>query len=138
MIVLVLDAAWFGLAFWFFALVPTRAAAILVPRSARASSMFRTLAASVRFLGGMNLALAAFAVSILLARQLFPDPRQIVLFLAVFSFAHATQFLFNLPVLHARSDTAMWPVTRGPMLFIFVVDGTLAVANMACAFALAM
>lgn len=133
---LMLDVLWFGVAFWFFGLVPARAAALLVKRGERGLPMFRTLAASVRFLGGMNLALALFAALLVATRPLFPDPRQSALFFGVFAVAHATQFAFNLPVLARRSDSAMWPVTRGWMSFIFVVDGLHTILNAGLAFAL--
>ncbi|HEU4411340.1 MAG TPA: hypothetical protein VFS43_39175 [Polyangiaceae bacterium] len=137
-VVLALNALWFGAAFVYFGVVPARAAAILVPREARAAPLLRTLVTSVRFLGGMNLALAVFAASLLPAGALFPEPRQNALFCAIFGLAHATQVWFNVPVLLAgRRGDAPWPVTRGPMRFIFATDGALAAANVALAGVLA-
>lgn len=129
--ILVLNALWFGVAFWYFSLTPAKAAKILVTRSARNSPLFKTIAASVRFLGGMNAAFGAFAVLLLFNRPLFPEPKQWALFAAVFSLAHASQFAFNVPLALGGDGQAetLWPVLRGPMLFIFVVDGMLMVAN---------
>ena len=134
-VILVLNVLWFGAAFRYFSLTPNTAAKLLVPKSARESPLFPTIAASVRFLGGMNLAFAAFAVLIVLNRSLFPEPAQRALFAGVFSLAHASQFVSNLPVAlrGGRVGESLWPVLSGPMLFIFVVDITLMVANAALA-----
>jgi hypothetical protein len=130
-IVTVLNALWFGVAFQYFSLIPNTAAKILVPKSARDSPLFTTVSASVRFLGGMNFAFAAFAILLLLNASLFPEPKQLALFAAVFSLAHASQFAFNAPVAlgGGRQGESLWPVLSGPMLFIFVVDATLMAAN---------
>lgn len=130
-VIFVLNVLWFGAAFRYFSLTPNTAAKLLVPKSARESPLFSTVAASVRFLGGMNFAFAAFALLVLLNTSLFPDPTQRALFAGVFSLAHASQFVANLPVAlrGGRVGESLWPVLSGPMLFIFVVDFTLMVAN---------
>jgi hypothetical protein len=92
-VTLALNALWFGAGFRYFGLTPNTAAKLLVPESARESPLFPTIAASVRFLGGMNLAFAAFAVLVLLNSSLFPEPGQRALFAGVFSLAHASQFV---------------------------------------------
>ncbi len=134
-VILVLNVLWFGAAFRYFSLTPNTAAKLLVPKSARESPLFPTIAASVRLLGGMNLAFAAFAVLILLNGSLFPEPAQRALFAGVFSLAHASQFVSNLPAVlrGGRAGESLWPVLSGPMLFIFVVDIALMVANGALA-----
>ena len=134
-VILVLNTLWFGAAFRYFSLTPNTAAKLLVPKSARESPLFPTIAASVRFLGGMNFAFAALAVLVLLNSSLFPEPAQRALFAGVFSLAHASQFVANLPVAlrGGRVDESLWPVLCGPMLFIFIVDITLMVANAALA-----
>ncbi len=131
-LVLGLNAVWFGAAFRYFSLTPETATKVLVPKSARESPLFKTLSASLPFLGGMNLAFAVLAVLLLFNQALFPAGRQKALFAAVFALAHASQFTFNVPVAlrGGRQGEAFWPVLQGPMLFIFVVDGTLAVANL--------
>jgi len=90
-------------AFRYFSLTPQAAAKVLVPKSAREAPLFRTVGASLPFLGGMNLALA-----------------------------HGSQFVCNVPIAWrgGRQGEAFWPVLQGPMLFIFVVDGMLALANL--------
>ena len=130
-VVLVLNLLWFALAFRYFSLTPGAAAKLLVPKSARDSALFKTVAASVRFLGGMNLAFAALALLLLMNAPLFPEPRQMALFTSVFALAHASQFAGNLPVAlgGGRQGEALWPVLSGPMFFIFVVDFVLMVAN---------
>jgi hypothetical protein len=134
-VILVLNAVWFGAAFRYFSLTPNTAAKLLVPKSARGSPLFPTIAASVRFLGGMNLAFAAFALVVLLNGSLFPEPAQRALFAGVFSLAHASQFVCNLPVAirGGRVGESLWPVLSGPMLFIFITDIALMVANAALA-----
>ena len=129
--ILVLNALWFGAGFRFFSLTPQTAARLLVPRSARDTPAFVTLGAAVRFLGGMNFALAAFSVLLLFQLDLFPDPRQRALFAIVFALAHGSQFVYNVPVALAggRQEEAYWPVLQGTMLFIFVVDAALMLAN---------
>ena len=59
---------------------------------------------------------------------------QFALFL-FFAACHFSQFAYNLPVLMrgGRVGVAYWPVLRGPMLRIFVIDATLCVANLAVA-----
>ncbi|MDT3735394.1 MAG: hypothetical protein ROZ00_04115 [Denitratisoma sp.] len=126
-----LNALWFAAAFRYFSTQPDSAAKVLVPRHARDTPLFRTISASIRFLGGMNLALAGLALLILFNSSLFPDPRQNALFAFVFALAHGSQFYFNVPVARGggRQGDALWPVLSGPMLFIFVVDGALMALN---------
>jgi hypothetical protein len=129
-VVLVLNVLWFGAAFRYFSLTPNTAAKVLVAKPLRDSPLFATVAASVRFLGGMNFAFALLALLLLLNRSLFPDAAQLALFCAVFSVAHASQFAGNLPVAFSgKAELRVWPVLSGPMLFIFVVDFTLMMAN---------
>lgn len=131
-LLLVLNAVWFGAAFRYFGLTPQTAAKVLVPKSAREAPLFRTLAASLPFLGGMNLALAFLAVLLLFNLALFPEPGQRALFALTFGLAHGSQFACNVPIAWrgGRQGEAFWPVLQGPMLFIFVVDGMLALVNL--------
>jgi hypothetical protein len=134
-VVLLLNALWFGAGFRYFSLTPNTAARLLVPRSERESSLFPIIAASVRFLGGLNFAFAMFAVLLLLNDSLFPQPAQRALFATVFAVAHGSQFFSNLSVaLRGRKvGKSLWPVLSGPMLFIFVVDIMLMLVNTALA-----
>jgi hypothetical protein len=128
---MVLNITWFGVAFRYFGLTPNAAAKLLVPREERGVPMFFTLAASIRFLGGMNLAFAAFSLLVLMFQRLFPDARQLALFAAVLSLAHASQFACNVPMIaaHRRGQAGAWAVLGGPMSFIFAVDISLMIAN---------
>jgi len=130
-IVLVLNVLWFGAGFWQFFLRPDGAAKVLVPRSARSSPLFKTVSASIRFLGGMNLTFCVFAALLLANPTLFPDAGQLGLFAAIFSLAHGSQFYSNVPIAlgGGRQGESYWPVLRGPMLYIFVIDGALMLAN---------
>lgn len=131
-VVLVLNALWFSAAFRYFTLTPETAAKLLVPKSAREAPLFMTVAASLPFLGGMNLAFAVLAVLLLFNIALFPEAGQRAVLAFTFALAHASQFACNVPVAlrGGRHGEAFWPVLQGPMLFIFVVDGTLALANL--------
>ena len=63
---------------------------------------------------------------------------QLALFL-FFAACHFSQFAYNLPVLMrgGRIGVAYWPVLKGPMLRIFVIDAVLFVANLVVVFLLA-
>ena len=91
----------------------------------------RASGAWVRFLGGMNFALALFSLLILANLDLFPDAKQIALFCAVFAVAHVSQFYFNLPVAlgGGRKGESLWSVLSGPMRIIFVIDAMLMTVN---------
>jgi hypothetical protein len=137
-IIFALNAIWFGAAFKFFSINPQRAARLLVPAKVDALNpppLLPTLTASLRFLGGMNLALAVFAILLLLNQADFPHHRQVALFAAVFAVAHASQFAYNVPIAlqNYRGNADLWWVLKGRMLVIFTVDFLLMVANTAIA-----
>jgi hypothetical protein len=73
-----------------------------------------------------------------LAGSWFSEPRQLALFAAVFAIAHGGQFAANLPVAlgGGRQGESYWPVFKGPMLGIFVIDLALMLANTAIGVAL--
>ena len=138
-LVLLLNALWFGGAFIQFSIAQGNTLKILVPREERGNPIAPTLSASVAFLGGMNLPIGLLSVYLLLFRPPFvqaPDA-QLALFL-FFSACHFSQFAYNLPILlrGGRVGVAYWPVLKGPMLRIFVIDAALFVANLAVAFLL--
>jgi hypothetical protein len=140
--VLVLNILWFGAGAMYFGLKSTSATKLLVSREARQSPLFSTVAAAVRFLGGMNLAFAVLAGMLLFNRALFPEAMQVAVFTSVFALAHGTQFAANVPVALTRDSEdrdagPLWPVLSGPMLLIFVVDFALMAANGALAALLA-
>ena len=131
LVTLALNLLWFSAGFHYFSLKPSSAAKILVPKASRESPLFVTIAASVRFLGGMNFALALFSLLLLVNLDLFPEAKQIALLCSVFAVAHGSQFYFNLPVALSggRKGESLWPVLSGPMRIIFVVDAALMAAN---------
>lgn len=135
LILLVLNALWFGSAFWYFSIKSTSAAKVLVPPSARTSPLFPTIVATVKFLGGMNAAFALFSLLVIFSGEMFPQPLQKALFTLVFAVAHGSQFIYNVPIarMGGRQGESYWNVLSGPMLFIFVVDATLAAVNLAFA-----
>ena len=134
-VLLLLDVLWFGAGFVYFALVPRRAAKLVTSREQREGGLFDSLVASVRFLGGLNLAFAALALVVLVASSEFPNPIQRAILAGVLALAHGSQFAVNLPIAIAepRTGAVPWSVRRGPMLFIFVVDGALMLAHIVAA-----
>lgn len=133
--VLLVNALWFLAGFVQFTLKERSTVRMLVARPQRDDALVPTLAASVRFLGGMNLALAVLATICALSRSLFAGPADRAVLFAFFALVHATQFGCNVPVLRARrrAPNAYWPVLSGPMRFIFIVDGSLAVTDLVLA-----
>ena len=129
--VLVLNVLWFGMAFHYFSIKRFAAAKVLVPESSRDSPLFLTIAASVRFLGGMNLAFAILSLLMLLGLLGSTDKDQRGALLLVLAIAHGSQFYFNVPIARGggRQGESLWDVHRGPMKFIFRVDAVLMIAN---------
>jgi hypothetical protein len=125
---LIAGVLWFTAAFRYFSFQQFAASKVLVPASARSSPLFPTIAASIRFLGGMNGAFALLSAVLLgcavAGSSAFADPFERGLLLCVLAAAHFSQFIFNVPVLRAgeRQGESYWHVRSGPMLFIFVVD----------------
>ena len=132
-LVLSFNVLWFGIGFCYFSLKPASAAKVLVPKSSRDSPLFSTITASVRFLGGMNLAFAVFSLLLLFNLGMFPETRQAGLFCFIFAVAHGSQFYFNVPIAlgGGRKGESLWPVLSGPMRFIFATDIIFTVANVA-------
>lgn len=130
-VVLALNVLWFGAGAICFGLTTNAAATLLVRWPARQSPLFPTIAASVRFLGGLNFAFAVLGGVLLFDRALFPEPAQLAVLMSVIALAHGTQFAANVPVAFSRNSQGQphWPVLKGPMLLIFVVDFALMLAN---------
>ena len=129
--VLVLNLLWFGAAFHYFSIKQVAAAKVLVPQSSRNSPLFLTVAASVRFLGGMNLALAVLSLMMLVGLLASTDTQQRAALLLVLVIAHGSQFYFNISIARGggRQGEALWDVHQGPMKFIYRVDATLILAS---------
>jgi hypothetical protein len=135
-IVLALNALWFGAAFVQFSVAQKTTLKILLPRAQLNNPIAPTLTASVAFLGGMNLPLGLFSVYLLIVSpSWFGNAEAQASLFALLAACHFSQFAFNLPVLMrgGRVGDAYWPVLRGPMLRIFVIDGALSLANAASA-----
>ena len=134
--VLLFNALWFTGAFIQFSLAQGNTLKILVPREARGNPIAPTLSASVAFLGGINLPIGLLSLYLLAFRPPFFGAFDAQLALLLFFAAcHFSQFVYNLPVLMrgGRVGVAYWPVLKGPMLRIFVIDAALFVANLAVA-----
>ena len=134
--ILLLNALWFGGAFIQFSIAQGNTLKILVPREERGNPIAPTLKASVAFLGGMNLPIGLLSLYLLAVRPAFfgAIEAQLALFL-FFAACHFSQFIYNVPILlrGGRVGVAYWPVLKGPMLRIFVIDATLFVANLGVA-----
>ena len=129
-IILILNAIWFGLGFHLFALRRKIFAKILVPSAHRKTPVFDILTETGTFLGGFNLAFCALNVLILLNTSVFPEANQRMILCGVFALAHGTQFYGNVPIaLQNRKGKGVWQV-RGLMLFIFITDFVLMIANL--------
>lgn len=122
------SALWFAAAFRYFSFQHVTAAKVLVPKSARQSPLFDTVAALARFLGGMNAALSLLSAILLVIwvadADLFTSPTERLVILTALGAAHFSQFAFNVPVISAgeRQGEALWNVLSGPMRFIFYMD----------------
>jgi hypothetical protein len=134
--VLLLNALWFGAAFIQFSIAQGNTLKILVPREERGNPIAPTLSASVAFLGAINLPIGLLSLYLLAFRPPFFGvyDAQLALFL-FFAACHFSQFACNLPVLMrgGRVGVAYWPVLKGPMLRIFVIDAVLFAANLVVA-----
>ena len=134
--ILLLNTLWFVGAFIQFSIAQTNTLKILLPREERRNPIAPTLAASVAFLGAMNLPIGLLSLYLLAARPSFCQPAeaQLALFL-FFAACHFSQFAYNVPVLMrgGRVGVAYWPVLKGPMLRIFVIDAALFAANLGLA-----
>jgi hypothetical protein len=130
--VMVLNIVWFGTAVYFFCIRPVTVAKLLVPRRERDSVLFGTVMYALRFLGGMNFALALLALVLLLNPVGFTPVQQgwLALVLAV---AHASQCAFNMPlVLNQRGMPGAGQLgLSAPMRLLFAVDCVMMVANAA-------
>jgi len=129
------SALWFSMAFRYFSFQHYASAKVMVPKSARSSPLFPTIAVATRFLGGMNGAFALLSIILLIlwmtGSSLFADPMERGVLLLVLAAAHFSQFIFNVPVLKngERQGESYWYVKSGPMYFIFVVDALQTIIN---------
>jgi len=133
-ITLLLNTIWFAMGFNVFSIRNKIFAKLLVPRDQRDTPVFKILVESGRFLGGFNLAFAVCNLLFLIYLDIFPTNEQRAILLFVFSIAHGSQFIFNLPiVIHNKRGGGVWQVLKGTMLFIFVTDFILMALNLVLA-----
>lgn len=135
---MIINAMWFSAAFRYFSFQNETATKMMVAKTARNSPVFPTMAAAIRFLGGMNAAFALLSICLLIlalsGNEAFTSPIERAILLVALAAAHFSQFVFNIPILKngGRQGETYWDVLKGPMRFIFIVDG---IAAAVCLFA---
>ena len=130
-LILLVNAIWFGMGFYVFALCSKIFAKTLVPREHRESPVFDMFVETGKFLGGFNFAFSALNVLVLINPSVFPEGNQRIILCVVFALAHGSQFISNVPIaLDNRKGKGVWEV-KGRMRFIFITDFVLMVANLA-------
>jgi len=132
LIVLGLNVLWFLAAFNLFAMRSQTAAKLLLRRENRIEPYYGMVSQLTKFLGGMNLALAGFAVICLVEHNWLLSFRLNYAFFFMFFVAHMSQFWHNVPVAvkEKKNLPSEWSVLTGTMLFIFVGDLLLAICNL--------
>ena len=132
-LILLLNALWFAMGFHVFALRSKVFAKTLVPKAYRNSPVFDMFVETGKFLGGFNFAFSLLNVLVLINPDIFPDGAQRIILCVVFAIAHGAQFVSNVPIaLDNRKGKGAWQV-KGRMLFIFITDFVLMIANFAIA-----
>jgi hypothetical protein len=134
-VVLALNALWFAMGFHAFYLRREVFGKVVVPiKEDRENTAYEAVVESGRFMGGFNFALSALNIMLLLELGGFETDSQWAVLLAFNSLAHGSQFAGNIPMALAnRRGGGLWPVFKGVMLRIFVIDFVLMVANGALA-----
>ena len=133
---LVASAIWFSAAFRYWSFQHKASAKLFVPKSQRHSPLHPTIAALVRFLGGINGAFALLAILLFIlwatGSSLFANSMERGILLLVMAAAHFSQFIFNVPILKngGRRGESYWDVKTGPMYFIFVIDALEVLINL--------
>jgi len=132
LIVMALNVLWFLAAFQLFALRSRTAAKLLLRKEIRIEPYFAIVSQLTKFLGGMNLALAVFAVICLVDHDWFLMYRLNYAFFFAFFVAHMSQFWYNVPVAikEKKNHPSAWSVLKGTMKFIFIGDLLLAICNL--------
>ncbi|MEM7512755.1 MAG: hypothetical protein AAF388_17620 [Bacteroidota bacterium] len=132
-IILLLNAIWFAMGFHAFWIRNKVFAKTLVSREERATPVFDMLAESGKFVGGFNFAFCVLNILLLVYPEVFPAPGQRIILCLAFAIAHGSQFLPNVFIsLQNRKGKGVWQV-KGRMLFIFVTDFVLMIANLVVA-----
>ena len=130
------NCVWLTMAFRYFWMQRRLAAKLLVPPGdARKQHAYRALMEALPFLGGFNLTLAMLSACSLAHRvsgkgPLFTGHAAQSVVWATMAVAHGSQWAGNARMLlPPTSQQPLWPVLRGTMRFIFVVDGLMALLN---------
>lgn len=134
-VLFVCNVVWFGLGALQFGFRSGIAARGILHRDAWQTPALDVVAGSLRFLGGLNASLMILsATALALGLETLPPVWGFAI-CGCIALAHASQFLVNIPIAsaEARGRPAVWRVLRGPMLWIFIIDGLLAGANAAAA-----
>jgi len=131
LLLLLLNAIWFGMAFHAFYLRRKIFGKVLVPKQEdRDNTAYQALVESGRFMGGFNLALSLFNLMLLFNIGGFEKDSQWAVLLLFNALAHGSQFAGNIPMaLQNRRGEGLWNVFKGVMLRIFVIDFTLMIFN---------
>ncbi len=132
-IILALNALWFFGGYHTFDIRGKVFAKIVVPREHRDTPVMDTLLLSGKFVAGFNFAFLALNLLLLFNVSVFDKDLQWAILLFAMAVAHGSQFAYNVPVaLQNRRGEGVWQV-KGLMLFIFITDFTLMIANAALA-----
>lgn len=125
------NAIWFGMAFNAFYLRRKVFGKVMVPiKEDRNNTAYDAFVESGRFMGGFNLALSLLNFALVFNLAGFETGQQWALLLIFNAVAHGSQFFGNVPMaLQNLKGGGLWPVFKGVMLLIFVLDFTLMIAN---------
>ena len=134
-IIVLLNAIWFAMGFEAFYRRRQIFGKVLVPiKEDRDNTAYEALVESGRFMGGFNIALSLLNVALIFNLGGFETNSQWAVLLIFNSLAHGSQFAGNIPMaLQNRRGGGLWPVFKGVMLRIFVIDFVLMAANAALA-----
>ena len=130
-VVLSLNAIWFGMGFYAFYLRRRVFAKVVVPKKEdRDNTAYKAVIESGRFMGGFNAALCLLNIMLVINFGGFDKGSQWATLLIFNALAHGSQFVGNIPMaLKNRRDEGLWNVFKGVMLRIFVIDFTLMAFN---------
>lgn len=125
------NAIWFGMAFNAFYLRRKVFGKVMVPiKEDRNNTAYDAFVESGRFMGGFNLALSLLNFALVFNLAGFETGQQWALLLIFNAVAHGSQFFGNVPMaLQNLKGGGLWPVFKGVMLLIFVLDFVLMIAN---------
>ena len=133
--VLLANAIWFAMGFHAFYVRRALFGKVVVPvKEDRDNTAYEALVKTGRFMGGFNLALCLLNIMLVFNLGGYETGPQWAVLLMFNALAHGSQFAGNIPMaLQNRRGGGLWPVFKGVMLRIFVIDFTLMVLNAALA-----